>query len=91
MPFSLGITNFWSGSIVNNQERLKLKLELKQLRLEFDEIPVSSGLNDKIPTADLEALRKELNKLLEKDGIVVCDHEIDEFMSPIFLREKLMG
>ena len=91
MPFSLGITNFWSGSIVNNQERLKLKLELKQLRLEFDEIPVSSGLNDKIPTADLEALRKELNKLLEKDGIVACDHEIDEFMSPIFLREKLMG
>ena len=55
---------------------------VKKLKLEFDEIPVSSGLDY------LKTLKTELTRLLEKDAIVACNQEIEEFVSPIFLKKK---
>ena len=52
VPYSLWITDFWSRSFAN-----------KGFILEFDEIPVLSGFNYEIPTADLETLQKKTNFL----------------------------
>ena len=41
-----------------------------------------------IPTADIETLKTKVNKLLEEGTIVVCDHDREELISPILLREK---
>ena len=64
---------------------------VKGLKLEFDEFPLSSGLKYEVNTDDVESLKTEVNKLLKKGVIVPCDHEKEEFISPIFLRDKPDG
>ena len=49
---------------------------------------VSSGLDYETFTAGLETLQTEIKKLEDIGTIVVCDHEMQEFIAPFFLKEN---
>jgi hypothetical protein len=64
--------------------------ELRGFKIEFDALPHQEkpcrelSLNQK----ETITLRREIETLLEKEVIVPAEHEPDEFISNVFLREK---
>lgn len=59
----------------------------KGIKLELDEMPVSSGLDYKIITAGLETMQTKVKKLQEKSTNVTFDYEIEELITN-FLKRK---
>ena len=60
------------------------------IKLEFEESPLQGECSGFEITKNQPTIQDEVNKLLEK-GVVECEHEPAEYISPIFLREKTDG
>ena len=63
------------------------------LSLEFDgEPPISSTLvQQKFNTEEHKFVASEINRLISKGIVVVSEHEVEEFISPIFVTPKSDG
>ena len=77
-------------AITSDQEVLQ---NIQRIKLEFEENPLHFGcLGFKIPKNQiLVRLNKGLNKLLKKGVAVECENKAVEYISSIFLNEKISG
>ena len=73
--------------ITSDQEVLQA---VQGMKLEFEESPLQGECSGFEITKNQPTIQDELNKLLQK-GVVECEHEPVEYISPIFLKEKTDG
>ena len=59
--------------------------------IEFEKSPLQREWSGFEIPKNQPMIQDEVNKLLEKDVVVECEHEAVEYISPLFLREKTNG
>ena len=59
--------------------------------IEFEESPLQGECSGFEIPKNQPMIQDEVNKFLEKDVVVECEHEAVEYISPIFLMEKTDG
>ena len=77
-----------SESITSDPEVLQT---VKGIRLEFEDSPLHYPVGYEIPARHKPILKVEVKQLLKKRAVVPCEHEQEEFIKPIFLRDKNDG
>ena len=79
-------TSAWE-KITSDQELLQT---VQGMKLEFEESPLQGECSGFEIPKNQPTIQDEVKKLLEK-GVVECEHEPVEYISPIFLRENTNG
>ena len=75
-------------SITSDPEVLRT---VKGIRLEFEESPLHYPVGYEILVGHKSLLKVEVKQILKKRAVVPCEHEQEEFMTSIFLRDKNDG
>ena len=75
-------------SITSDPEVLRT---VKGIRLEFEDSPLHYPVGYEIPVGHKSLLKVEVKQMLKKRAVVPCEHEQEEFITSIFLRDKNDG
>ena len=98
--FEIQVKNFEAGQIskhFSDWENLTSNKEILSivagLTIEFNsDKPLQiSSIYHPLSKSESEIVQVEINKLLEKRGLVISEHEQGEIISPVFLRAKPDG
>ena len=98
--FEIQVKNFEAGQIskhFSDWENLTSNKEILSivagLTIEFNsDKPLQiSSISHPLSKSESEIVQVEINKLLEKRGLVISEHEQGEIISPVFLRAKPDG
>ena len=94
------MTNYKAGNITNyldnwhkiTDDPVILSIVREGLKVDFETQPdFHASKQSKLSHEDSQAINKEVSKLLKKGVISKCQAEVNDFISPIFTREKRDG